>query len=135
LTGAVKGRKKVHHGATEGTEKKGSRFSGWKDFHDERMNRIATQRAQKKTTPVPSLKKGGELNGCGCTARRNARHVCPSAQPGDTVPLLFSRRGQGWSFSSLFLCAYCALCQSNVFFAPWRVFIHRANEKTGLSAG
>ena len=42
------------------------------------------------TTPVPSLKEGGELYGGGCTARRNIRHglLSLSAGPMGTAPLL-----------------------------------------------
>jgi hypothetical protein len=55
------------------------------------------------TTPVPSLKKGGELYGYGCTARRNVRHGLLSLSAGcqGTAPLLFARRGRGWFSQSI----------------------------------
>jgi hypothetical protein len=51
------------------------------------------------TTPVPSLKEGGELEGYGCTTRiHKVQIVSHSAGPMGTAPLLFARRGRGWFF-------------------------------------
>jgi hypothetical protein len=90
---------------------------------DAKAQRRSAKVQRKKTTPVPSLKEGGELEGYGCVNRIIERYkeklpgtdlmVCIaflSVQPKCTVPLLSSRRGQGWSFSfapfALLLCAF-----------------------------
>jgi hypothetical protein len=59
-----------------------------------------------RTTPGPSLQKGGEPCPAASLTVKQADHLSffrygPnswSAQPKATVPLLFARRGQGWFF-------------------------------------